>query len=33
MAHELHSQHTTTFPELLKQAGASLVVLDFPDSK
>jgi len=33
MAHELHSQHTTTFPELLKQAGASLVVSTYQAGK
>ncbi len=33
MAEELHSQHTTTFPELLKQAGASLVVSTYQAGK
>ena len=33
MAQELHSQHTTTFPELLNQAGASLVVSTYQAGK
>ena len=33
MAQELHSQHTTTFPELLKQAAASLVVSTYQAGK
>ena len=33
MAETLHSQHTTTFPELLKQANASLVVSTYQAGK
>ena len=33
MTEALHSQHTTTFPELLKQAGASLVVSTYQAGK
>ena len=33
MTETLHSQHTTTFPELLKQAGASLIVSTYQAGK
>ncbi len=33
MPQELHSQHTTTFPDLLKQAGASIVVSTYQAGK
>jgi len=33
MTQELHSQHTTTFPELLKQANASLIVSTYQAGK
>jgi len=33
MTYELHSQHTTTFPDLLKQAGVSLIVSTYQAGK